>query len=497
MDKKKHEQTPYFTALMNYRDEDVAPFDNPGHKLGRLNNEFKEAMGETVLQCDINIPRGMDTLMHPTGVIKEAQDLMADAFGADHCFFLINGTSVGILAMIMTVVRAKEKIILPRNVHKSAINALILSGAVPVFVEPEIDDVLGIANGVTVEAMTKAILENPDAKAVFVINPTYFGVASNIKEIVKVAHEHKMAVIMDEAHGTHMAFSSKLPPSGISMGADMTTGSIHKTGGSLTQSSILLMNDNEYFEFSRVQATLNMLQSTSPSALLIGSLDVARKHLVLEGEEMLDNAINLAKYACERLNKIPGIQTYSDDHFQKTGYLGHDVTKVIIKVNELGLSGFEVLAIMKDKYHVVLELAEAYVVLAIFSIGSDIRSVERLINAFEEISYDYYGHKEVYTIPKFKYHYPPMISRPRYAFHAPKKFVLIEDAVGEIAGESVMVYPPGIPLVIPGEEITQDFVDMIKMYRTQESKIITEMNNGYIRVIDKDKWEKWTEDDEA
>lgn len=488
MDKIRQQEMPYFTALMNYKDENVAPFDNPGHKLGRLNNEFKDAMGITMLQCDLNIPLGMDSLMHPNGVIKSAQELMADAFGADHCFFLVNGTSSGNLAMVMSIVHSREKIILPRNAHKSVINGLILSGAIPVFVEPQIDDILGIANGVTYESVEKAILENPDAKAVFVINPTYFGVASPIESIVKLAHSHNMAVLMDEAHGTHLGFSPLLPPSGIHSGADMIAGSIHKTGGSLTQSSILLLNDNPYVEFSRVQTILNMVQTTSPSGLLLGSLDVARKHLALEGEAMLKRTIDLAQYATIELNKIPGIEVFGDDYFLEHDHFRHDITKMIIKVNNLGLSGFEIHAIMREKYHVVLELAEAYVCLAIFSIGTDADSVERMIEAFKQLSKEYYGKKSPFILPKFAYHYPKLVTRPRHAFNSPRKTVKIEDAVGEIAAESIMIYPPGIPLAIPGEEITQDFVEMMQMYKSQGSTIITELNNGFIRIVDKSKW---------
>ncbi len=490
MSDNKHERTPFFSALENYAESDIAPFDVPGHKLGRLNDEFTSRVGKNAMRMDANLPRGLDNLNHPKGVIKEAQNLMADAFGADYAFFLVNGTSVGIITMIMAIVSAHEKIIMPRNVHKSAISGLILSGAVPVFVAPEIDDELGIANGVSYEAVENAIQEHPDAKAIYIINPTYFGVVSDAKRIIDLAHEHQMAVIMDEAHGSHFAFSPLLPPHGISLGADLTTGSIHKTGGSLTQSSVLLMRENPYVTPMIVQTILSMLQSTSPSNLLLASLDVARKNLYFHGETLLQQTIELAHYACNRINEIPGFQAYPDEYFLQKGSMGHDCTKLIIRVNDLGFSGFEIFNMLRDKYSIQMELAETYVVLGVFSIGTDERSVERLINALEEISYDYFGERDRYLVPKFHYGFPIFAVRPREAFHAPEKYVLLSDSLGEIAAESVMIYPPGIPLVIPGEIISEEFLDMLDEYDRQGSTLITELGNGYIKIVDQENWHR-------
>ena len=231
---KDHQLTPFFTKLAEYADSGTVSHDVPGHKLGQIPNEMLDYAGPKMFKLDSNAPRGLDNLNRPTGVIKEAAELMADAFGAEKAYFLTGGTTMGILAMIMSVCRAKEKIILPRNVHKSAINALILSGAVPVFVQPYIDENLGIANHMDFADVEKAILDNPEAKAVFVINPTYFGVASDLKRIVDLAHEKEMMVLVDEAHGSHLPFSHLLPMSSMEAGADMRSCSLHNTVGSLT-----------------------------------------------------------------------------------------------------------------------------------------------------------------------------------------------------------------------------------------------------------------------
>src|SRR5690606_31189058 len=303
MYKLDQSKTPFFDKIKAYGMSDTTPLDVPGHKLGAINNEFREFLGSNVFRLDANAPRGLDNLAKPKGVLKEAQALAADAFGADHAYFLINGTSQGIITMIMTACRAKEKIIIPRNVHKSAINGLILSGAMPIFMKPHIDSELGIANGINIAELKETIEENPDAKAVFVINPTYFGVTSNLKEVVKLAHDHNMLVLVDEAHGAHFGFSEKLPVSAMEAGADMSACSIHKTVGSLTQSSMLLVKGDRV-NVNLIQSTLNILQSTSPSSLLMASLDTTRSYMALNRSEKLKELIALAKYARGRINRI-------------------------------------------------------------------------------------------------------------------------------------------------------------------------------------------------
>ncbi len=275
-------------------------------------------------------------MSNPKGVIKEAQNLMAEAFGADRAYFLTNGTTQGILAVIMSACRANEKIIIPRNVHKSVINALILSGAKPIFVKPNIDKTLGIANGVSINAIKKAINENPDAKVVFVINPTYFGVVSDLKEIVNLAHKKDMKVIVDEAHGGQFYFSKKLPFGAIEAGADVSIVSIHKTVGSLTQSSAILTKGDRV-DHNRLQATLNILNSTSPSSLLLASLDVARKDIYFNGNKKINRLINMTEKAREKINQIPGVEAITEDYFKSKGEFGYDNTRIIVRFQSLEL----------------------------------------------------------------------------------------------------------------------------------------------------------------
>lgn len=489
----KHEKTPFFTKLKEYGLSNVAPFDVPGHKLGRINNDLIKFIGKKTYLLDSNAPIGLDNLNKPTGVIRDAENLMADACNADKSYFLTNGTTTGILAMIMSVCKANDKIILPRNVHKSVINGLILSGAIPIFIKPHIDQDLGIANDISYEAVKKAIEENPDAVAVFVINPTYFGVVSDLKRITDLAHENDIIVMADEAHGAQFYFSQKMPLSAMEAGADISSSSMHKTAGSFTQSSIIL-TQGKRINHQRLRQTLNMLQSTSPSSLLMASIDVARKTMYFRGEERITKLLELSQDAREKLKTIPGITVIDKDYMVKKGCFDYDETKIIIKVSELGLSGFEVYQLMKARYNIQLELAESHIVLAILTIGTTRKDLDRLYQAFYSLSMDYHELRDKLPKVEFEYMFPETYSRPRDAYHAPKLIVSLDDAVNEIAAESVMIYPPGIPIVIPGEVITQDVVDDIKFYSNKSKALHSDLDDAMITIVDKENWIKYSED---
>lgn len=492
---KNHNLTPFFSKLKEYAESDIVCHDVPGHKLGHIDNDMMEYVGKNMFKLDANAPRGLDNVNRPSGVILEASELMADAFGAEKTYFLTGGTTMGILSMIMSTCRAKEKIILPRNVHKSAINALILSGAVPIFVKPYIDQELGIANHMDYEEVKKAIIENPDAMGVLVINPTYFGVTSDLEKIVTLAHEYDMKVLVDEAHGSHFPFSEKLPMSSMAAGADLASCSLHKTVGSLTQSSILIAQGPRV-DHIRLRSTINMIQSTSPSSLLLASLDVARKTIYQKGPEALPKIIELAEQTREEINQIPKLKSLGKTYFQSRNAFDYDETKIIVKVSELGLTGFDVYKELVDTYHIQVELAETHLILAVLSIGTTKKDLDVLVDALRKIS-QMYAPMELEPIePKIKYSYPEAYTRPREAYHAPKKYMPINQAVDEIAAESIMIYPPGIPIVIPGEMISQDILDDLDFYQKSGSVILSDTESGYIKVIDKEYWEKWNEDDD-
>ena len=487
MNKEKQNNTPFFSEMKKYIESDPTCFDVPGHKMGNFDNDLEEYAGKTLYKLDVNAPIGLDNLYHPHGVIKEAEDLLADLYNVDEALFSINGTTGGIMTMIIGTIDAKEKIILPRNVHKSIINSLILSGAYPIFVMPDTDPETGIANGVKIDNYIKAMDENPDAKAVFVINPTYFGVTSNIKKLAKEAHERNMIVIADEAHGSHLYFHEDLPLGAMAAGADISSVSLHKTFGSLTQSSAILIN-KERINVSRIKKVYAMLSSTSPNHILLASIDVARKRMALDGHKLLSNTLDLARKTRERINKIRGFHCLDKSYLDGNGRFDIDETKLVINTSEVGLSGFEIFKLMREVENVQMELGEISELLAIFTIGTTQKDADRLVEGLQKISDKYYDITYIKTIPHFSYSFPELIVRPREAFHAPSKVISLDDAVGEISAESIMIYPPGIPLAIPGEIITQNAIDLLHFYEKEGGVVLSDSPDGYIKVLDQDKW---------
>lgn len=496
MNKEEQKQTPYLDAYQKYLAERTTVFDVPGHHQGKIRTDFDKIFTHVVYKNDVNCPRGMDNIMHPSGCIKEAQDLFAKATGADYCKFLINGSTSGNLVMLLTVLKANDKILLPRNVHKSVINGLILSGASPVFLMPELDKNTEIVNQISFKEWKKAIDENPDTKAIFIINPTYFGATCDLKRIVTYAHLHNIIVLVDEAHGTHFYFSNKLPITAMSAGADMATLSVHKTGGSLTQSSVLLVKGDRVNQYD-VMKSYNLITTTSPSSILLASLDAARKFLVFKGSAHLYNAIKLARQAKERIDLIPGFKAHSKDYFVKEcKSFSYDETKLCVEIDKLTISGFELYKILKDKYKVQIELAETYVFLLLFTIGSTQKDVDKLCEVLTDISKKYYDPSLEYQDHHYMRGFPNMIIRPRVAYHAPLKVVKLDEAEGKISKEMIMIYPPGIPVIVPGEVFTKEVIEEIKYYNSIKATIVSDWNStDEVSVVDEDNWEYLKEND--
>lgn len=452
---------PIYEALMKMKTERMVPFDVPGHKRGKGNPELTHFLGERCLTVDVNSMKLLDNLCHPVSVIKEAETLAADAFGANHAFFMVGGTTSAVQSMIMSVCKSGDKIIMPRNVHRSAINSLILSGAIPVYVNPQGNSRLGISLGMTVEEVKKAILENPQAKAVLINNPTYYGICSNLREITKLAHEHGMKVIVDEAHGTHFYFDEHLPMSAMEAGADMAAVSMHKSGGSLTQSSFLLVGKNMNYDY--VRQIINLTQTTSGSYLLMSSLDMSRKNLALNGEAIFDKVRNLSQYARDEINKIGDYYAYSSEIINGDSVYDFDVTKLSINTLEVGLAGIEVYDLLRDEYDIQIEFGDIGNILAYISVGDREREIERLVGALGEIRRKY--KKERAGMLNDEYINPYVAISPKEAFFAEKVSLPINETNGRICTEFVMCYPPGIPILAPGEKITGEILNYIRYAR--------------------------------
>lgn len=462
------QDTPIRKALEEQRYNRLAHFDVPGHKGGRGNKELRDFLGEECTRLDMNSMKPLDNLCHPVSVIKEAQELAAEAFGAKEAFFIVNGTTAAVQAMIMSVCKAGEKVIMPRNVHRSAINALVVNGAIPVYINPGTNKQLGIPLGMSVEDVKKAIIENKDAKAVLVNNPTYYGICSNLREIVKLAHEHDMLVLVDEAHGTHLYFSDDLPVSAMEAGADMAAVSMHKTGGSLTQSSILLTNDKVNSDY--VRQVINLTQTTSGNYLLLSSLDIARKNMYLNGREMVKKTLDFASYARDEINKLGGYYAFGEELIDGDMVYGFDTTKLSVHTRDIGLAGIEVYDLLRDDYGIQIEFGDIGNILAIISAGDRNIEIERLIAALSEIKRLH--QKDKAGLFDHEYIKPHIVMGPQQAFYSKKVSLPIAKSEGRICGEFVMCYPPGIPILAPGELITKEVVNYI-MYAKEKGCFMT------------------------
>ncbi|MEK3910390.1 aminotransferase class I/II-fold pyridoxal phosphate-dependent enzyme [Paenibacillus sp. FSL H7-0331] len=457
-----HQKTPLFTALVEHASSDPLPFHIPGHKKGKgMDPEFRAFMGDNALSIDLINIMPLDDLHQPTGVIREAERLAADAFGADYTLFSVQGTTGAIMTMIMSVCSPGDKIIIPRNAHKSILSAVIFAGAIPVWVYPERDKKLGIEHGVVKESIQQALKLNPDVKAVLVINPTYYGTSIDLSQMVELVHSHGIPVLVDEAHGTLIHFHERLPISAMQAGADMAATSVHKLGGSLTQSSILNVKGN-LVSIERIRTVMSMLTTTSTSYLLLASLDAARRQLAVNGQVLAQKAIDLAHYGRSQINEIPGLYCYGDDILRTDGVFHYDSTKLCIHLGQLGITGYEAEQWLRDKHRIEAELSDLTNILCLITMGDTEREVNRLLQALRQMSAVFHRTAAVHYIEAVDV---PAASSfelsPRDAFYACTEKVCFQQSCDRIIAEFIYVYPPGIPILMPGQLITQEIIDYI------------------------------------
>lgn len=451
-------EAPVMEALERLKAMRVVPFDVPGHKRGRGNPELRNFLGRDCLSVDVNSMKPLDNLCHPTGVIAKAEELAAAAFGAASAFFMVGGTTSAVQSMVFASCKRGDRLILPRNVHRSVINAMILCGAVPVYVNPQTDERLGISLGMRLSDVEDAIRKNPGAKAIFVNNPTYYGVCSNLRAIVALAHRHGMLCLADEAHGTHFYFGKDMPVSAMAAGADMAAVSMHKSGGSLTQSSILLAGPNVGAGYLR--EVINLTQTTSGSYLLLSSLDISRRNLALRGDEIFARVHHLTSYARAEINRIGDYCAYGREIVNGDTVFDFDTTKLSVHTLGTGLAGIEVYDILRDEYDIQVEFGDLANILAYVSVGDRDRDIEQLVGALADIRRRY--RKEKTGLMRQEYIAPQVEASPQEAFYAPKESLPLEETEGRVCTEFVMCYPPGIPILAPGEKITRDILDYIR-----------------------------------
>ena len=456
-------QTPIVTALEEWVNKSHAPFYTPGHKRGSgINSLLINRWEKTVFGWDLPELPGLDNLHAPVGIIAAAQDLAASAFGARQTWFLVNGSTAGIIAAILATCGEGEKIILPRNVHSAAIAGLIHAGAVPIFITPEYDPKLDLAHGVTPEAVKFALERHPDAKAVMVVYPTYYGACGDLAAIAEIVHGYDLPLLVDEAHGAHFGFHPDLPPAALAAGADLTVQSTHKLLGALTQSAMLHVNSDR-IDPHRVSQALRSIQSTSPSYLLLASLDAARHQMALHGRELMDETLALAQIARAEIAQIDGLSVL--ELIQPTpGFNYLDPTRLTVTVTELNLTGFAADEILADELGVVAELPSRQHVTLIISLGNTREDIDRLVTGFRTLATN---HRQDLPLQLPEICSPERILTemeiaPRQASRAQHIRVACDESVGKISAESICPYPPGIPVVIPGEIITADALEYLR-----------------------------------
>ncbi|MEO9171079.1 MAG: aminotransferase class I/II-fold pyridoxal phosphate-dependent enzyme [Candidatus Baltobacteraceae bacterium] len=466
-------KTPYFQALLEYVDSGVQPFHTPGHMQGHgMDSAFREFIGDNICAIDLTPMPGIDDLLQPMESIKEAQELAAEAYGADRTFFLINGSTSGNQCMMMTAVNPGDKIAVPRNSHKSMLGGLVMSGARPIYMQPAVDQELHMDNSVTPETVERTLEEHPDVKAVYLVSPTYYGVAADLVAIERIVHRAGKLMLVDEAWGPHFHFHPALPVSATAAGADMCINSTHKMLSAFSQCA-MLHQIGDRVRVDRLKAVLKMFLSTSPNLPMVASLDVARKQMAVEGSALLSKTIELAEEVRGRLNQIGGVYCFGEEIQGREGIFDLDPTKITVRVTGLGYTGYEASDLLRRRYNIQVELADLFNIVALFTIGTTRDAAERFVNAFEEMArddrpVDMYAPSGIleqrikrgsYALPAI----PPMRMLPRDAFLADTEFVPFRESAGRICAETISPYPPGIPVLSPGEEITGDLIDYVRL----------------------------------
>ena len=450
----KNFSAPIVAAMKKYSADGVIPFYTPGHKQGRGAHEFlRELLTEEGLRQEVSLMEELDDLHEPHSCIKEAQELAAELWHADECIFMVNGTTSAVQAMIFGTLKAGDLIMIPRNAHRSVIAGLILSGAKPIFLPVEFDEEFNLPLNVSVETIEWAIKKFPQARAVLLVSPNYYGVAADLEKISRLVHKNGMILLIDEAHGAHLTFCKKLPISAMESGADLAAQSTHKILGSLTQTSMLMIVKN-FVDVEQIKRAASLLQTTSPNQLLLASLDIARLQMELDGHEKISKAVELSKKIRAEIKKIHGLKT-----FDAVKNFSLDTTKVTVNVQNLGLTGQKAEEILRRELKIQCELSDAANLLFLITYADNEETISQLIKALKLLP-----QCNPIKIPV------PLLSKeisfaelsPRETFYSQAEVVELKKSVGRICAEEITFYPPGIPILMPGEKISTEKLEMIR-----------------------------------
>jgi arginine decarboxylase len=472
--------TPLLSALQHWANCDYAPFHTPGHRRGQgSSSPMLGLVGTQALRADLPELPDLDNLFAPQGVIQQAQDLAALTFGADRTWFLANGSTGGVIAAILSTCQPGDQIILPRNVHQSVISGLILAGANPIFMLPEYDPDWDIAHGVRVRTIAQTLQQHPKAKAVLIVSPTYYGVCSDVASIAEITNRYNIPLIVDEAHGAHLRFHPDLPSAALDAGADVVVQSTHKTLSALTQAAMLHLRGDRV-QGDRISRSLQLVQSTSPNYLLLASLDAARQQMAITGVQLLSQVLLQVKSVRDRLADIPGIRILASAI--KPGFHDHDQTRLTISVVDLGLTGFHADEILTEQLGVICELPSLRHLTFIFSIGTTDADCDRLVSAIVQLAATTHPQDIIPSAPQF-FPQPETVITPRDAFFSRSQTVSIDQAIGRISAELICPYPPGIPVLLPGERITPAAIEHLQAV-LRSGGLITGVTDPTLRCLE-------------
>jgi len=465
MSEVDHRRAPLVEGIRRFVERELTPFSTPGHKQGRgASDDLRHLLGAAALAADIPLGGGIDDSHFSGDTLRAAETLAAAAWGAERAFFLVNGSSAGNHAYLLATLRPGDEVIVARDLHKSLLVALILTGALPVYVAPRLHPTLNVGLGIAAEDVQIALERHPNAKLVTLVSPSYCGVSSDLLAISGIAHRHGIPCYVDEAWGPHLHFHPDLPPSAMQSGVDGAVISTHKTLASLTQAAILL-TQGPLVDPARVATAVGMAQTTSPAATILASIDACRSQMARDGRGLLERTIALAMGARARLRAIPGLSVLDRDQLGLAGR-GYDLTKLVIDVDGLGITGFAAERLLRDRFGVQPEMSDLVGVVCLITIGDTSRSIDRLVDAFARLAADRPGPwrkpggaRRRSSGVVLSAGAPAM--SPRDAFFAPNRVVPLDQATGEIAAELVIPYPPGIPVLAPGDLITAETIEYL------------------------------------
>jgi arginine decarboxylase len=455
---------PYLEAVTAYGFRGSSRFHVPGHKGGAgADPGLRSALGERALLLDVPQDiEGIDVGPSPNPY-EQAEQLAAEAYGAERAWFLTNGATQGNHALCLALASPRRRIVLQRNSHASLVDGLVLSGGEATFVSPEFDAELGMAHGVTPEALERALAGAPEARAAFVVSPTYYGMAADVAALAEVSHAHDAALVVDCAWGAHFGFHPALPACPLALGADAMLASTHKLVGSLTQSAMLMVSGSGRVDASAVARAVRLVRSTSPSSLLMASLDASRRQLAVHGEALLERTIAASRRAREAIESAPGCVVAGEDFVGRPGIAGWDPLRIVIDVRGTGCTGFEVAAALRDTYDTYVELATHATVVLVLGIAEPTAALERLVHDFAEtvrrISRP--GMPAAVVRPPVALADQTAVP-PRQAFLGDSEAVPVEQAVGRISCEAIAGYPPGVPSLLPGERIGAEVIAYLR-----------------------------------